>query len=225
MHGSVVRSRRAVEGETTWLRTFVVLGALVLATVAAGHELTYLFAYGSGYDAAMEASGHAGYWTSFVVTVGVAIGGLVVVALRQFARLRAQLRDVEGIADASPWMLLAMWLRSAAAIGPAALLVYVVQENVETATVTGAFPGLTVLAGDHVVAAPVIVLIAAFAAFVYALVRWRRDVLERRLRAARRRVFPTSSLAPSRAGSAVAPRHRYASPVHGRAPPLTPAPI
>lgn len=226
MRRRTVRGRpaRRHDRAASRLRSLVVIGALVLATVAAGHELTYLLVYGAGYDAAMQASGHAAYWTSFIVTLGIAMGSLVVIGARQLVRLRAQASRADCGAEARFAALLAMWLRSVGAIGPAALAVYVAQENVETAAVSGAFPGVGVIAGDHIVASPVFALIAAFAASVYALFRWRRDVLERRILAARRRIVPTPPLMPGRADSAVAPVSRLAATFHGRrAPPLTPA--
>ena len=55
---------------------------MVLVTLVLGHELTYLIANGPhGYEAAMRAGGHEGYWTTFVLAVGALVTVLTIVVV------------------------------------------------------------------------------------------------------------------------------------------------
>ena len=167
------------------------LAVLVLAALAVSHELIYLFAYGAGdgYRLAMSEAGHDGYWTNFILVVALVCGTLLAVAiaqLRRLARLAAassvgavRVRD-EGL-DALGHLLMPIWGR----VALLTTLLFLLQENVETASVGHAMPGLGALAGQHDNALPLIVLVSFVVALVRALVRWRRDVLLARLRHAK----------------------------------------
>lgn len=174
------------------LPSLVVLGALALATLALGHELIYLVAYGigDGYATAMREGGHDPYWTSFLLVVLLATGALTLVAVTQIRRLRrlaaaTRARSVR-VRDVGPsWfftLLGPLWLRLAATVIGA----YVLQENIETATTGAGVPGLGVLGGEHVVALPILLAASLLVAAVGALVGWRREVILARLREAAR---------------------------------------
>lgn len=165
----------------------LVLAVLVLATLAVAHELIYLGAHGSGpaYRVAMTEAGHDGYWSNFVIAVGVVSAILVAVALaqlRRLARLAAgsgegtyRVRD-DGVGHLAR-LIVPIWGR----VATLTTLVFLLQENIETASVGHPMPGLHVLAGQHDMALPLIVAVSFVVAVTRALVRWRRDVLLARL--------------------------------------------
>ena len=145
---------------------------------------------GDGYRLAMTAAGHDGYWSSFVLGVGAVSGVLLAVAAAQLRRLRtlARAARVSGLTvrDESPRALLRivgpLWAR----VTVLTTIAFLVQENVEVATVGHAMPGLGAIAGEHGLALPIIAGVALLVALVRGLVRWRRDILLARLRSARR---------------------------------------
>ena len=152
--------------------------AMVFATVVLGHELTYLLTHGfSGYDAAMAEAGHERYWVAFVLAVAATGCVLALVAVRQLLRLRNLAAGIEGggtqNTGALRQLLAGLWRRTA--LG--ALLVYLLQENLEAVTSGQPLPGLNVLAGDQIVALPLVLLVALTIALIGALVAWRRDAL------------------------------------------------
>lgn len=193
----------AVSGRGLW--AFTITGALVLAALALGHELIYLLAhgFGEGYARAMQEGGHDRYWTSFVLIVLVVTGVLSVVAAAQWRRLRRLATDVEagavrlsaGGLDRFLELLGPLWLR----VSVGAVAAYLLQENVETASVGAPLPGLGVLGGEHAIALPVLLLVSLVVAAVGALVGWRREVLLARIRAAARRRLraPAATLRPA----------------------------
>ena len=187
------------------LRAFTITGTLVLAALALSHELVYLLAhgFGEGYARAMREGGHDRYWTSFVLIVLVVTACLSVVAAAQWRRLRHLAADVQagavrlngGGLDRFLELLGPLWLRVAAG----SIAAYIIQENVETASTGAALPGLGVLGGEHAIALPVLLVVSLAVAAVGALVRWRREVLLSRIRAAARRRLraPAATLRPA----------------------------
>lgn len=187
------------------LRAFTITGALVLAALALSHELIYLLAHGvgEGYARAMQEGGHDRYWASFVLIVLVVTGVLSVIAAAQWRRLRRLAADVHagtvrlraGGLDRFLQLLGPLWLWvSAGSIGA-----YLLQENVETASIGSPLPGLNVLGGEHAIALPVLLAVSLVVAAVGALVGWRREVLLARIRAAalRRLRAPAAMLRPA----------------------------
>ena len=168
------------------------LAVLVLATLAVAHQLIYLVAHGAGdgYRQAMTAAGHDSYWSSFILAVGAVSTVLLAVAITQLRRLARQAAaasvGVVTVRDQSPRALARivgpLWAR----VTLLTSIAFVVQENLEVATVGHAMPGLGAIVGEHDLALPIIAGVALVVAFVRGLVRWRRDVLLARLRAARR---------------------------------------
>lgn len=171
-------------------KSIAALAGSALAALALGHELTYLVAHGAdGFAAAMTERGHDRYWTSFLSVVVIVVGILATIAVIQLQRLRrlADLmrssRDIH-VSDLGVARLVElfgpMWLRVTAVV----LLAYFAQENTEVAAIGGRLPLLGVFAGEHWVALPILVLASGLVAMVGALVRWRREVLLRKLRLA-----------------------------------------
>lgn len=173
------------------LSSFTILGSLVLASLALSHHLIYFLVHGSGesYSRAMTEAGHDRYWTTFLLVIGTVTVVLTAVAVRQLRRLAAlaaaarvgnvNVRDV-GV-DGFLRTLVPLWIRLMLLTAVAFLL----QENIESASVGQAMPGLGPINGEHGVALPIIGAVSLLIAAVRALVRWRRDVLLARLGAAR----------------------------------------
>lgn len=176
-----------------------------MAALALSHELIYLLAhgFGEGYARAMQEGGHDRYWTSFVLIVLVVTGVLSVVAVSQWRRLHRLAADVHagtvrlkaGGLDRFLELLGPLWLR----VSVGTIAAYLLQENVETASIGAPLPGLGVLGGEHAIALPVLLAISLAVAAVGALVGWRREVLLARIRAAARRRFraPAAVLRPA----------------------------
>lgn len=164
------------------------LGTLVMAALAASHELIYLLAHGAGaeYARAMQEGGHDRYWTSFVLTVVGITLALTVIAVRQLRRLHRQtsmvragrLRVHDGGLDLFARQATRLWLL----VSAGTVLAFLSQENLETVAAGHALPGLDVVTGEHAVAIPVIALMSLLVALVGALVGWGRHVLLARLR-------------------------------------------
>lgn len=174
----------------SWHSERVILAVLVLASLAVAHELIYLGAHGSGdaYRVAMTEAGHDGYWSNFVIAVGVVSAVLLVVGLAQLRRL-ARLASSSGagtlrVRDESVGHLARLVLPIWARVATLTTIVFLLQENIETASVGHPMPGLYALGGQHDMALPLIVAVSFVVALTRALVRWRRDVLLARLRRA-----------------------------------------
>ena len=181
------------------LRSLGLFAGLVFATLVVGHHLLYLIAHGDEHDhiRATSAAGHDPYWALFLVAVvGVAIGmmALAVHELRRLARLADSTPSGAVVRDAGVSHLLAAWLPLFAKVGVVTMLAFLVQENVELASVGAGFPGIGVLTGDHGVAIPVLLAVSAVIALAGALVRWRRDILLARIRRAPRPRPPVAQL-------------------------------
>jgi hypothetical protein len=174
----------------SWLSDRLVLAVLVLASLAVSHELIYLGAHGSSdaYRVAMTEAGHDGYWSNFVLAVGVVSAALLAVGLTQLRRL-ARLAASSGagtlrVRDESIGHLARLVILIWARVATLTTIVFLLLENIETASVGHPMPGLYALAGQHDMALPLIVAVSFIVALTRALVRWRRDVLLARLRRA-----------------------------------------
>lgn len=199
---------RVVSGRR--LRQIAVLATLVMASLAASHELIYLLTYGAGpeYALAMRDGGHDRYWTSFILTVAGVSLVLTVIAVRLLHRLHRQTSLVRTgrLSEDRGFGLFArqaarLWLL----VSAGTVAAYLAQENLETIAAGHPVPGLEVASGDHAVALPVITLMSLLVALVGALVRWRRHVLLARLhrswgpvrRRARRTLRPSAISRPA----------------------------
>ncbi len=172
------------------MNRYLGLSVLVLATLALAHQLIYVAAHGAGdgYRQAMTAAGHDSYWSSFVLAIGIVSGVLLAVAFTQLRRLArlARAASVGGLTvrDESPRALFRIVTPLWARVTVVTTIAFLIQENVEVATVGHAMPGLGAITGEHGMALPIIAGVALIVAFVRGLVRWRRDILLARLRSA-----------------------------------------
>lgn len=165
----------------------LILAILVLASLAVAHELIYVGAHGTGdaYRVAMTEAGHDGYWSNFIIAVGVVTAILLAVGLAQLRRL-ARLAAASGagtlrVRDHSVGHLARLVLPLWAQVATLTTIVFLLQENIETASVGQPMPGLYALAGQHDLALLMIGAVSFVVALTKALVHWRRDVLLARL--------------------------------------------
>lgn len=198
---------------------------MVMASLAASHELIYLLAHGAGaeYARAMREGGHDRYWTSFVLIVAGISLVLAVVAVRQLRRLHQQASLVRAgrldVDDRGLGLFARQAVRLWLLVSANTFVAFLAQENFETVTASHPLPGLDVVGGEHAVALPVIAFVSLAVALVGALVRWGRHVLLARLH---RSAGPVRRRAPRtlRPASISRPRSSSAVRSHGlRAPP------
>ncbi len=169
--------------------TFV--GMVAVAFVLA-HDLIFIAAYGSGYQAALLRTGHGAVWEPAVLSVLVLGASLLAIALWRLHRLGilARSADRTSLAPALrsvPGRVARLWLW----LTTSTIVLFVLEENVERARMGAALPGLGVLASSAYPNALLTIAIVSFSvALVGALIRWRRDILVARLNTGRRR-WPT----------------------------------
>lgn len=206
------------------LRVRFILLVAVVAVI--GHDLTYLVAHGlGGYRAALGTTGHDGHWLPVAAGVGALLLAAASVAAARWVRLRRQLAQLPGD-PIRPRMdpILPPALRLAARLFVTALVVFIVQENLE-ATAMGAMapgPGIVVASG-YAAAVPALAVVALLFAITSELIDARILRLEHALAVAR-----TALPRPTTSAARRVPRlaHRRASrgrsqPDLGRAPPAS----
>jgi hypothetical protein len=158
-----------------------------LASLVLAHNLIFIAGYGSRFGAALAHTGHDHGWTVAALTsIGLAVS-LLAVALTRLQQLRRTARSAGAMrlptepglrAFASGW--LAWWIALTLVTG----MLFVVQENLEHASIRTALPGLAVLASDAYPNAIAIILAVALGiSLVAALLGWRSAVLTARIEA------------------------------------------
>jgi hypothetical protein len=178
------------------------IGFMGMASVAfvLAHDLTFLTAYGSGYEDALTRTGHDPRWDTAVLVV-LALGGVLLSAATwRLHALAAQTRAAH-LPGHSEWRpgtlarhLVRLWVR----LSILTTVLFVLLENFEHARMGAALPGLGVLwASANPDALPIILVVAFAVALVGALFRWRREMLLSLLSSIRPRWQR-----PSRAGAA-----------------------
>jgi hypothetical protein len=192
---------------------------LSLAAFVLGHDLLFLLASGPNFRIALQQSGHGAVWDTTVMTaIGAAavLAGLAVRRLVALSQLARGFEDRAEAADRRPARMIRQVLRLWAVILTVALVLLVVNENLERAAIGLPLPGVGVL----LPAIPIFAAVALAVAVVAALYGWRRDLLVSRLAAARRpwrmakaHTYPQQPWVNRRPGSNVGRRQA------GRAPP------
>jgi hypothetical protein len=204
----VVLTNRRRARMLPWLR----LAALLPLSLLLGHEIVFALQYGvgTGLQAAMSAGGHDNYWTAFTVVITALSAGLLVREVARSARLRARLRELRGgaspVPEPSTTTRAGAWQTEFRGIWPLLFALtatgFTVQENLEHLAAGQVPHGLgSLVAGEHPLALPVLALVSAAIAALGALVRWRVQILEARVAAARAaaaRPRHPRSLAPAR---------------------------
>lgn len=200
---------------------------LTLAVLLGGHQLVYLATYAAdGTGQALPGGGHGGYWLGTGALVSAALGAGLLLGLRRWLMLRAELRIVRPARPPSgsiDWRAF-RWsvLRLAPRLALAALVIFFVQENLEHyASHAGHVPGLSVLLGpEYVATIPLFALVAAVVAGVTSLLRLGLAALARIVDRLRRLRPARSSIRPGRQPVRVR-RWSHLTPDLGRAPPHT----
>ncbi|MDP9250418.1 MAG: hypothetical protein M3O78_03505 [Chloroflexota bacterium] len=192
---------------------------LSLAAFVLGHDLLFLLASGPSFRIALQQSGHGAVWDTTVMTVIGAAAVLAGLAMRRLVALSQAARALRGPAAALRRRrahLLGQVLRLWAVILAIALVLLVVNENLERAAIGLPLPGVGVL----LPAIPIFAAVALAVAVVAALYGWRRDLLISRLaeacrpwRVATAQTYPQQPWVNRRPGSNVGRRQA------GRAPP------
>ena len=160
-----------------------------LATLVLAHDLVYLARYGSRYGEALVHAGHGNGWQAAVTTSAILAGIAALVVTARLVRLHVLLRRSRAggtLGRLDRRGLIRTWVRIAPALALATVGLLTVQENLEQLARTGTVAGLGILltpeyAGGLWIALAVGLVIG----FVIALVAWRLNVLEARLRVAR----------------------------------------
>lgn len=199
---------------------------LTLAVVLAGHQLVYLASYGlRGADQALSSVGHGGYWLGTGALVSLALTAGLLLGLRRWMALRAELRAADPDPRRAGSIDWAAFRTTVARLVPrlalSALLLFVIQENLEHyAYHAGHAPGLGVLVGpEYVATIPIFALVAAMVAAISSLLRLGLASLARLADRLRRRRPEHVTIRPGRQLVRV---HRWShfTPDLGRAPPL-----
>lgn len=209
-------------------RTGFVVRAVVtaLASLGLAHNLIFIAGYGSRFGAVMEHTGHDHGWTVAALTsIGLAVS-LLLIALRRLYELRraARMPGVETLPNEPGLRAFAgRWLTWWLALTLVTALLFVLQENLELASIGSSLPGLGILASAAYPHAIVIIpLVALGISLVAALLGWRTSVLIARIRAARPETRPDPAGAPGRAEPIdLRPASILGRRLAGRAPPLT----
>jgi hypothetical protein len=162
--------------------------ATLLVSLVLAHDLAFLARYGSDYGEALAHAGHGPAWTGAVVGSVATAAGLLVAAGIGWHRLRLRARRLAaGSTSAEPGLraFLGTWSRATARLLAATGFLLTVQENVERVSsgIAGPDPGL-LLSAAYPFAPAIVAAVSIVAAFVFALVGWRRAVLAERIRAA-----------------------------------------
>jgi hypothetical protein len=119
-------------------RTPFVIAALAPASLVLVHNLTFLAAYGSQFQAVLRATGHDGRWTATVMVVVVVSALLAGVGLARLGWLWLQARSLERVHGHRPKTDFPGYLRILARLWPwlafVTAVLFVGQENLEQAS-------------------------------------------------------------------------------------------
>jgi hypothetical protein len=199
---------------------------LVAAVAVVAHDATFLIGHGiGGYATALGATGHDGHWLPVAIGVAGLLAGATTVIGARWWKLQRQLSALPGDGTAQridPIGFKALHL--AARLSASALVVFVVQENLEAIAIGAAplGPGI-VVAPAYLAAVPVLITVALLFAVMSELLDARIRVLTQAVAVARRvplRPSATAVRRPSR-GAGRSRTSRSAQPDLGRAPPAS----
>jgi hypothetical protein len=184
-------------------RTPFVIAALAPASLVLVHNLTFLAAYGSEFQAVLRATGHDSRWTS-TVTVVIAVSALLgIVGVARLAALWWQARALERIAERRPTSDVDGYLRILLRIWPwlafLTAVLFVCLENLEQAARGAPLPGVEPLLNGQSV--PPLLVLAAVTFVLSALgglLVWGHETLAARIAAALRTLRPKPASPASR---------------------------
>jgi hypothetical protein len=171
-------------------RDLLALAALSLAALVLGHDLIFLLTYGIDVGGALQRTGHGMAWLVTVVSAAVVAGSMAALAIRRLISLSMLARDLErglvrvrrGSSGELGREIVRLWVP----ILVTSLILFVVNENLERAAIGLPLPGLGIVIGSgHAPAVLIFAAVSLFVAGFAGLYRWRRDLLEARVVAAR----------------------------------------
>jgi hypothetical protein len=158
------------------LVNLLLFGLVVLLGEWIVHQVEYLIEYGRRFGWIMASTPHRFYMATLGVALGVAAMGLLALAALVLLCARVQrrrlllrrppriARHVSGFALQAPARAMA---RTALGVAACQMAIYLFQENLESAAVSGSWPGLAVLfAPQHLTVLPLHFLVAACASIV-----------------------------------------------------------
>jgi hypothetical protein len=198
---------------------------LVAAVAVVAHDATFLIGHGiGGYATALGATGHDGHWLPVAIGVAGLLAGAMTVIGARWWKLQRQLAGLPGDGTARIHPIGFQALHLAARLSASALVVFVVQENLEAIAIGAAplGPGI-VVAPAYLAAVPVLITVALLFAVMSELLDARIRGLTQAVAVARRVPLRPSSTAvrrPSR-GAGRSWTSRSAQPDLGRAPPAS----
>jgi hypothetical protein len=172
-------------------RTPFVIAALAPASLVLVHNLTFLAAYGSQFQAVLRATGHDGRWTATVMVVVVVSALLAGVGLARLGWLWLQARSLERVHGHRPKTDFPGYLRILARLWPwlafVTAVLFVGQENLEQASLGEPLPGLEpLLSGSSLPPFVILTAVTFVLAALGALLRWGHATLTARIAAALR---------------------------------------
>jgi hypothetical protein len=170
-------------------RTPLVIAALAPASLVLVHDLSFLTAYGSQFQAVLRATGHDGRWTSTVSMVIAVTTMLGVVGLARLASLWSQARTLEHVSGQRPPRNVSGYLRIVLRIWPwlslLTALLFLGRENLEHAALGAPLPGLEpLLAGPTIPPLLVLGSVTFVLSALGALLVWGHATLTARIAAA-----------------------------------------
>jgi len=207
-----------------WIGFAVRAAVMALVALMLGHNLIFLAGYGTGFGHAMAHTGHDRSWGT-AVAISLLLGGaLLLAAVWRLGQLFRTARAMNaGKLPSEPgWRaflvrFIPWWL----ALAVATAVLFVLQENVESARISSHLPGIGVLTSATYPHAIAIIVAVAFAvSFVAVLLGWELEILAARIQAAgsgRQRATPSAM--PPIGLVELAHRSILGSRLAGRAPP------
>ena len=171
------------------LRWVICAAATALAALVLAHNLVFLFHSWAGFGRALTNTGHGQGWVTAAI-VSLTLGGaLVVAAAWRLRGLERQARHLGlSVLPTEPdrRAMARRWLTWWVALVVVTALLFVLEENVELASIGQRLPGIGALVSNQYPNAMLIIALVALAvSFVAALFGWKLEALIARLRAER----------------------------------------
>jgi hypothetical protein len=187
------------------LATAIGVTASMAVALVLAHDLAFLARYGSAFGEALAHAGHGPAWTGAAagsVAIGAGLLVTAIIGLRRLGGIAGQLAARRSSGEPGWRAFLWSWATWTAALASITTVLLTIQENVERVTSAIAAPNAALLLSvEYPWAMPIVIGVAIAIAFVVAVVAWRRDVLEARIRLAGARNIRGSSVPRPAVGS------------------------
>jgi len=207
------------------LRSGIYAAAAALAALVLAHNFIFLAHYWSGFGRALTSTGHGQAWVTAAI-VSLALGAALVVGAAWRRRaLQGQAGNL-GLSrlpsEPDRRAMAQRWLIWWAALLVVTVVLFVLEENVELASLGQRLPGIGVLLSDQYPNAVVIISLVALAvSLVAALFGWKIEALIARIHAQRAiHATPAGSMSGSSDPVERRPNSILGRRLAGRAPPV-----